>query len=96
MQNALPQGGRFHFTVFYATWNSLDVVGELLTCLSAAGIQNTWGYQEGIRVLLERQNADGSFGGPDPLALDRPVMAEEVLHPTMNCLTALLLDQGGR
>jgi hypothetical protein len=83
------------FTVFYAAWNNLDVVGELLACLWAAGMRDTWAYEEGIRVLLERQNADGSFGGPDPRTLDRPVMTEEVLHPTMNCLTVLLLDATG-
>lgn len=80
------------FTVFYAAWNNLDLVGELLACLWAADMKASWGYEEGIRVILERQNLDGSFGGPDPRTLDRPVLVEEVLHPTMNCLTALLLD----
>lgn len=81
------------FTVFYAAWNNLDLVGELLACLWAADMRASWAYEEGIRVLLERQNPDGSFGGPDPRTLDRPVLTEEVLHPTMNCLTVLLLDQ---
>ncbi len=84
------------FTVFYAAWNNLDLVGELLACLSAADMRSTWAYQEGVRVLLERQNPDGSFGGPDPRTLDRPVLAVEALHPTMNCLTVLLLDAAGK
>lgn len=83
------------FTVFYAAWNNLDIVGELLTCLWAANMRATFAYEEGVRVLLERQNPDGSFGGPDARTLDRPVKVEEVLHPTMNCLTALMLDAGG-
>jgi hypothetical protein len=80
------------FTVFYAAWNNLDLVGELVACLWAADMRASWAYEEGVRVLLERQNPDGSFGGPDPRTLDRPVRATEVLHPTMNCLTVLLLD----
>ncbi len=81
------------YAILYAGFDNLDILGELLVCLRAAGMRDTYGYREGIRVLLERQNSDGSFGSPDARNLGRPVVPADYLHPTMNGLTALLLER---
>lgn len=81
------------FATFYAAGNNLDILGELLACMVAAGMADTHAYQEGIRCLLERQNPDGSFGTPDPGALGRPAVPGDYLHATLNGLTPLLLDR---
>ncbi len=81
------------YAIFYSALNNLDVASELVSCLHAAGMTDTWGYQEGIRVIVERQNPDGSFGTRDARALGRAVEPADYLHPTMNCIWALLLDR---
>lgn len=84
------------YTLLYAGIGNLDIVGELLACMRSEGMRNTFGYQEGIRVLVERQNPDGSFGNPDPQALGRPVQTTDRLHATMNAITALGLERQSR
>lgn len=81
------------YTLFYCSLGNLDIAAELLSCLHAAGMEDTWGYQDGIRTLVERQNPDGSFGTRDERSMGRPIQAADYLHPTMNCLWALLLDR---
>jgi hypothetical protein len=81
------------YTVLYACLGKLDIVGELVACMEVEGMRNTAGYMEGIRVLLERQNADGSFGNPDGASQGGTVSAWDYLHPTLNALTALLLER---
>ena len=81
------------WTLFYALLNNLDVTAELVACLHAAGMRDTYAYREGIRVVLECQNPDGSFGAPSSRTLGRPAQPADFLHPTMNCLTALLLER---
>jgi hypothetical protein len=81
------------YALLYAGLGNLDILGELLVCLHAAGMRDTYGYREGVRVLLERQNPDGSFGSPDARSLGRTVGPADYLHPTMNGLTALLLER---
>jgi hypothetical protein len=88
LQRVLP-----FYAIFYAGLGNLDIVGELLACLHAAGFRDTYAYREGIRVLLERQNADGSFGNPGPKDLGRPVRPSDFLHPTMNAITILALER---
>jgi hypothetical protein len=81
------------YTLLYAGVGNLDIVGELLVCMRSAALRNTFGYQEGIRVLLERQNPDGSYGNPNPQTLGRPVRDADRLHATMNAITALGLER---
>jgi hypothetical protein len=80
------------YTLFYSNLDNIDIMAELLSCLHSAGMRDTFAYQEGLRVLVERQNSDGSFGTVDPRALGRPVTPADYLHPTMNALWALQLE----
>ncbi|MFB3907089.1 MAG: hypothetical protein ACE15D_01700 [Candidatus Eisenbacteria bacterium] len=80
------------FTVLYSVLNNIDIVGELLCCLQVAGMRDTYAYREGVRVLLERQNPDGSFGAPDPKSLGRPAIPADYLHPTLNAVAVLLRE----
>jgi hypothetical protein len=80
------------YTLFYANLNNLDIMAELASCLHAVGMRDTYAYQEAIRVLVERQNPDGSFGLIDPRGRERPPEPREYLHATMNALWALRLD----
>lgn len=80
------------YTLFYSNLNNIDIMAELLTCLHAAGMRDTFAYQEGLRVLIERQNPDGSFGSIDPRGREQPPAPAEYLHPTMNALWALVLE----
>jgi hypothetical protein len=80
------------YTLFYSSLNNLDIVGELASCLHSAGMRDTFAYQEAIRVLMERQNFDGSFGFIDPRGREAPPDPREYLHPTMNALWVLGLE----
>ena len=80
------------YTLFYLALDRLDIAAELVTCLHAAGMGDTFAYREGIRGIVESQNADGSFGAPASRTLGGPVEAADLLHPTMNCVTALALE----
>jgi len=84
------------FAIVYGSVNNLDILSEILICMASAGLADGWAYEEGIRVLVERQNQDGSFGGPDPRSLGRPLLPTDFLHATMNGLGCLLLDSAGR
>ena len=79
------------FALFYARLGKIDILGEILTFLHAAGMRDTHAYREGIRTLLERQEPDGSFrdAGAGPARPDR----SDRLHPTLNAITALALER---
>ncbi|MBD3160503.1 MAG: hypothetical protein GF346_00155 [Candidatus Eisenbacteria bacterium] len=80
------------YTLFYGRLQKNDIVGELLVCLHAAGMRDTYAYREGIRLLLERQAVDGSFGdGPSTVLGGEP---SDRLHATLNAVTALALERG--
>jgi hypothetical protein len=78
------------YTIFYLALGQVDVGAELITCMHAAGMRDTYGYREGIRVLLDRQNPDGSFGTAEPARAGDPAAYS---HMTMNAMTALLLER---
>ena len=81
------------YALFYAALGSIDIQGELLTCMYAVGLQGTYAGRESLRVLLERQNPDGSFGASEGAGPDRPPGPGDLLHPTLNALTTLLLER---
>ncbi len=81
------------FATYYAVGGHLDISGEVLICMVAAGLTDTRAYREGVRTILERQNPDGSFGAPDVAAIGRPLEAGDYLHPTLNGVTVLLLER---
>ena len=84
------------YTIFYGALDNLDITAELITCLNSAGMRDIHAYHEGIRIVLESQNPDGSFGAPDPRVVGRQVAWTDYLHPTMNCITALGLERRAR
>lgn len=84
------------YTSFYGALDQTDLEAELIACLNVAGMRDTYAYNDGIRHLMEGQNADGSFGAPDPNSLGRPVQKRDYLHPTMNCISVLALERGCR
>jgi hypothetical protein len=76
-----------HFTLMYTVLQDQELASDLLTCLNLAGMTETYGYCEGLRRLVERQNADGSFGSAS--AESDWTMR---LATTAGCLTALSLE----
>ncbi len=85
-----------YFAMSYTLLGKLEMVGDLLTCLSCTGMSGTFGYRDALRALLTRQNRDGSFSGtPDSME-----PRAQRLGPTASCLGALCLErtsaQGGR
>jgi len=81
------------YTSFYLTLGQVDIAAELIICLHAAGMRDTYAYREGIRTIVEHQSADGSFGAT---AEGRPKDPGLTLHVTLNALSALLLDRSDR
>jgi hypothetical protein len=79
-----------YYAVFYFSLGQVDVASELLTCLQAGGMRDTYGYREGVAILMEHQNGDGSFGTRDSTGSGGP---SALLHPTMNALTVLLTER---
>jgi hypothetical protein len=77
-----------HFALMYTLLRNHELMADLLSCLNLAGMTETYGYREGLRVLLTRQNDDGSFG---PEGEGRGRMTR--LATTTSCLTALSLEQ---
>jgi hypothetical protein len=82
-----------HFALAASLLDLRDLSGDLLSCLRLCGLQDAYGYREGIRILLERQNADGSFGGAGgaPGGATTENRAAR-LAPTSTCVTALSLE----
>lgn len=68
-----------------------ETAADLLTCMLASGMTGTYGYREGLRRLVERQNPDGSFG--EPLVPGRPARLAECLAPTTAAVTAITLER---
>ncbi|MBD3162189.1 MAG: hypothetical protein GF346_07730 [Candidatus Eisenbacteria bacterium] len=63
-----------------------ELAADLLSCLALVGLTDTYGYREGMSLLLERQSDDGGFGDPSG---NRNVR----LAPTAAALTALSLER---
>jgi hypothetical protein len=66
-----------------------EAAGDLLSCMAMTGLTRTYGYREGLRVLLSRQNDDGSFGDSDAGGRAR---VAALLAPTSSALTALSIE----
>jgi|GEM_PF-3427359 len=72
---------------------SFESAGDLLSCLHAAGLDETHGYREGLRALVARQNPDGSFGDAAGTGRARVVA---LLAPTSSAIAALSIDVSQR
>ena len=68
-----------------------ESAADLLTCMRTTGMTGTYGYREGMRRLLERQNPDGSFG--ESTSPDGRARAAEQLAPTAAAVTAIVLER---
>jgi hypothetical protein len=66
-----------------------EVAGDLLSCMNAAGLDETYGYREGLRALISRQNPDGSFGEAAGGGRARII---SILPSTTSAITALALE----
>ena len=75
-----------HLALSNALLRNRELFADLLSCLALVGLTDTYGYREGMRILLEQQDGDGSFGDP---AGSRAVR----LAPTAGALTALTLER---
>lgn len=85
------------FSLTYVLFQRQEMVGDLLSCLNLLSMTETYGYREGMRVMLERQNPDGSFGE----ATERGKSGRIAQLPaTTACVTAISLERararGGR
>jgi hypothetical protein len=68
-----------------------ESAADLISCMAAAGMTETYGYREGMRRLVERQNADGSFGEASaPVGRGRVI---QLLAPTTASVTAISLER---
>jgi hypothetical protein len=66
-----------------------EEAGDLLICMAAAGLDRSYGYREGLRVLISRQNRDGSWGDARGAGRARIV---SLLPATTSAITALSLE----
>lgn len=77
-----------HLAMTYTLLQNIELSADLLSCLALTGMTETYGYREGMRILMTRQNADGSFG-----AESSGEGRTAKLAATTSCLTALSLAQ---
>lgn len=92
LARALP-----HFALASSLIDLRELSGDLLSCLNLCGLRETHGYQEGIRILLGRQNPDGSFGEAGAAGAAQPDAARAaLLVPTSTCIAALSLEVRAR
>lgn len=80
LERALP-----FFALSYTLLTVPEIVGDVLTSMNFLGMTQSYGYNEALRVMLSRQNKDGSFGA----LLSGRADLSSLLAPTNSCLTAL-------
>jgi len=78
------------FAMTYTVLQNQELAGDLLSCLNVMGMTDAYGYREGMRVLVTRQNPDGSFGDASG---EGTVRRAGLLAPTASCVTALSLER---
>lgn len=79
-----------HLAMTATLFRRLETAADLLSCLNTAHMTETYGYREGLRTLVERQNPDGSFG--DSGAPGGRARVVELLAPTTAAVTAMSLE----
>ena len=79
-----------YFAMAMTVFQSDERAADLLSCMCAAGMTETFGYREGMRRLIERQNADGSFGQASAPGGRARVI--QLLAPTTAAVTAIGLE----
>ena len=80
-----------YFATAYTLLGRLEMVGDLMTCLSCTGMSGSVGYRDALRALLSHQNRDGSFSSTP----DAQGPRVQRLGPTASCLGALCLERTG-
>lgn len=78
------------FCITYLLFERQEMVGDLLSCLNLLSMTETYGYREGLRVLLARQNPDGSFGESTDTGRAGRIAK---LPATTACITAISLER---
>lgn len=84
LQRVLP-----YLEITCARIRNHEAAGDLLSCLNVAMLDSTYGYREGLRVLISRQNKDGSYGDAAGAGRARIV---SLLPSTASAITALSLE----
>ncbi len=78
------------FSITYLLLGRHEMVGDLVSCLNLLSMTETYGYREGLRVLLARQNPDGSFGEGEGEGRAGRIAR---LPATTSCITAISLER---
>jgi hypothetical protein len=80
-----------YFAMAMTVFQNDERAADLLSCMCAAGMTETYGYREGLRRLVERQNPDGSFGQANAPGGRARVI--QLLAPTTAAVTAISLER---